>query len=487
MSLLNKQLVYPNRQNFHSAKMIKQNKYKLLMLFLMAPFSLKAQYLINNGAYFTIASGTELVISGNLVNQNTVAQDVITNNGSIRLTGNLSNEGTFNGTGTTYFEGTSTQEIGGAGTSAFGTLDIDNPAGVSLAQDITLNTALNFKQGIIDLNGNSMVLGSAASISGTPNASKHIDASSGSVRKEYASTGSFLFPVGDGTNYSPITLNFTSGSLSSGSATVSVTNAKHPNNSSASHFLNRYWTVSSSGITGFSCNVSALYANADINGTETLLTGAKYSAGEWMELGAVTPASNLITGTVSGFSDFTAGESAAFPVEWLDFAATRQGSTVRLNWATASEVNNDYFAVERSADREYWSGLGEVEAMGNGHAVQSYRFDDLQPLAGKAWYRLRQVDLDGGVSYSQVVEVSEGVQGGLKTWPNPVQDQLHFALNSAEQVTATLTDLSGRVVWQQVLPSGSATVAVDQLPAGVYFLRVRGETGVLAEQKMMKE
>ncbi len=345
----------------------------------------------------------------------------------------------------------------------------DRIAGVTLTGDLTVNGVFTHTNGILDIDSHTFTLGNAASFAGTPGASTHVKATSGTLRKNYASTGSFLFPVGDGTNYSPITLNFTSGSFSSGSASVSVNNTKHPNNNSASHFLSRYWSVSSSGITGFSCNVSAQYADADISGTETLLTGANYSAGEWLDLGAVTPGSNLITGTVSGFSDFTAGESAAFPVEWLDFSATRQGGSVHLNWVTASETNNDYFAVERSSDRNNWASLGSVAAAGNSDAPRTYNFLDQQPAAGNNFYRLRQVDMDGRVQYSDVVELTME-QTLLAVYPNPAQNWLMVSDAGEPAQRVEIFDLSGRSVLTTRSEGGQ--ISLRDLAPGMYGGRI---------------
>ncbi len=366
-------------------------------------------------------------------------------------------------------------------------LSLDRAAGSTLTGNVTVNGTLTLTDGVLNVGANTLTFGSAATVAGSPGTSVHVQATSGLLRKDYSGTGSFTFPIGDGAAYSPITLDFSSGSFASGYTTVSVTNAKHPSNVSATDFLNRYWTVSSSGITGFSCDVSAQYADGDINGTESAITGGKYSSGTWTDLGPVTTGSNLITGTVSGFSDFTGGEAAAFPVEWLAFEARAEGGMVRLDWATASEQNSDFFAVERSSNRLGWETIGLVDAAGNSSELQEYGFDDLQPLAGKAWYRLRQVDIDGGFSFSNVVEVSDLQVARLKAWPNPVQQQISVEMNGNDQVTATLTDLSGRELIRQVLFPGAAVILVQQLPAGMYLLHLQSESGSWTEQKIMKQ
>jgi hypothetical protein len=142
---------------------------------------------------------------------------------------------------------------------------------------------------------------------------------SGLLRKEFSGAGSFNFPVGDNTGaaeYSPVTLNFTGGSFFSAYAGVNVVNAKHPHNSSIAHFINRYWTLSSSGITDFSCDVSFNYTDADIQSgaDETKIYAGHYSGSNWTVLNQANTSLNELTGTVSSFSDFTGGELGALTV-----------------------------------------------------------------------------------------------------------------------------------------------------------------------------
>lgn len=392
--------------------------------------------------------------------------------GDLTLSGNYYNDGTFTTTGVVTFSGSSAQTLQGSGTSTFGTLVINNAAGVTLEKDVTASTSLTLTNGLLNLNSQVLTLGNAGTVGGSPGNSNHVVATSGSLRKNYNATGNFLFPIGDGTAYSPISLNFTSASFSSGNASVSLTASKHPNNSSTSDFISRFWTVSSSGITSFSCNVSAVYDDGDINGTEGDIDGGKWDGASWTPLGSVTAGSNLITGTVSSFSDFTGGEPSVFPVEWLSFTANVQNDRVLLDWATASEINADLFVVERQIAQNKWSDLGEVKAVGNSSEVQNYIFEDRSPLIGTAYYRLRQVDQNGAFSYSNIIEVSfkEDV---LLVYPNPVSDILTIHLPGKNRVAAKLIDMNGRVVLKTPLEVGQNTLSLGELPAGRYILKIR--------------
>ncbi len=383
------------------------------------------------------------------------------------------------GSGTLSGGTSSNLVIAGAGASTglpavtLNDLTLNRANGLNLIDNVSVNGTLTLTSGELSLNSHTLTLGETAIIGGTPGAGNHIVATSGMLRKQYSGTGSFTYPVGDGTYYTPITLNFTAGSFTSGQADISLSNSKHPNNSSSNHYLNRYWTVNSSGISGFSCDVTATYDDLDIAGTESELTGGKWDGASWIDLGAVSTGSNQITGTVSGFSDFTAGEPSVFPVEWLGLKATALGDRVNLQWETLSEQNSHYFGVERSLDQATWKEVGQVLAAGTSQEVRHYQLVDEPGENGTWYYRLRQVDLDGSFHYSPQVAASIE-QIDLSLYPNPVQDKLR--VDATGEWTLTLLDLNGRVI-RQITGADREVVDVRDLSAGQYWAEFKGESG----------
>ena len=393
--------------------------------------------------------------------------------GDLTLSGDYYNAGTFTTTGDVTFSGSSAQTIRGTGTSTFGGLIINNSAGVTMEQDVEATSGLTLTAGLLQLNSQTLTLGTGASLSGSPGNTNHVVATSGTLRKEYSGTGSFSFPVGDGTVYTPISLNFTSGVFASAYADVDLTAGKHPNNTSSNHYIERYWTVSSSGISSFDCTVTATYDDADIQGTEAEYYVGKWNGASWTLLGAATPASNQISGSVSSFSDFTAGELGVFPVEWLDFTATPQQQTVLLDWSTAQEQNSHFFAIERSTDEQYWREIGQQSAAGNSQDIRQYAFTDQKPEVGLNYYRLRQVDLDGTHSFSEVRSV-RFQELGIRVYPNPVENTLHLDLPAGDW-NAELLDGLGRSILS--VEQVGSELDLSQLPAGTYQLRLTGSEG----------
>ncbi|RZL07427.1 MAG: discoidin domain-containing protein, partial [Hymenobacter sp.] len=115
------------------------------------------------------------------------------------------------------------------------------------------------------------------------------------------------------------------------------------------------------------------------------------------------------TGSDFGFSLYefqvTGTVPVPLPVTLTRFGAARQGTEVAVSWATASELHNAGFEVQRSADGHAFTTLAEVAGAGTTQASRSYTYLDAAPLRATAYYRLKQVDLDGAATYGPVVAV----------------------------------------------------------------------------------
>lgn len=192
------------------------------------------------------------------------------------------------------------------------------------------------------------------------------------------------------------------------------------------------------------------------------------------------------TGGIGGGGAINCAPAIDFlPVELLHFSATAQGHEVQLRWATATEHNNAGFHVERSSDGVRFDAIAEVEGLGTAHTVTRYEAIDSAPLPGLSYYRLRQTDLDGTVTWSEVVAVEMNTSQ-LIAYPNPVRSMLTFqgiATKGVAQIE--VFDSWGRSVMQAALPEGAIEIDMSGLPAGLYRVRVSGAqgTGVLSVVK----
>ncbi|MBI5915883.1 MAG: T9SS type A sorting domain-containing protein [Bacteroidetes bacterium] len=185
-----------------------------------------------------------------------------------------------------------------------------------------------------------------------------------------------------------------------------------------------------------------------------------------------------ISFTVSYTSTKVTLNALVLPVELVDFQAFAEGEMVRLEWATASETNNQGFEVQRSSDGAAWEMLGFVAGNGTTTAAHDYSFLDEKPLPGMNYYRLRQVDFDGGEEFSKVVSADfRNLQdfGNLRAFPNPVSDgglTLLLPENTEEEITVSLFTPAGQLVRSMTVGSGTNALDVSGLAAGVYTLQV---------------
>jgi hypothetical protein len=189
---------------------------------------------------------------------------------------------------------------------------------------------------------------------------------------------------------------------------------------------------------------------------------------------------------VSSFSPFTVmANPAPLPVVLTSFTAKRSGAGVVCKWETASEQHNDYFVVERSANSQDFVALSNVAGHGSTSAAHTYSFTDTRPAASLAYYRLRQVDVDGKTTYSAPVAVAGDatVAPTLVARPNPSTGRftLVSSFPTPTQVQATVVNLLGQQVatLNEQVGGDSAALSLDlsQQPAGVYLVRLVGPTG----------
>jgi len=156
----------------------------------------------------------------------------------------------------------------------------------------------------------------------------------------------------------------------------------------------------------------------------------------------------------------------ALPVRWASFTAAAGKGFVRLDWAVTEQTGNGGFHVERRGENE-----AGFRALGFVAAVDEYAFHDREVAAGVTYvYRLRQEDLDGTVSYSELVSATLAASDdGLTVYPNPAREVVR--VTGAGDSPVSVHDLSGRR-WSSTLTTGGrATLSLGGLPAGVYVIR----------------
>jgi hypothetical protein len=158
----------------------------------------------------------------------------------------------------------------------------------------------------------------------------------------------------------------------------------------------------------------------------------------------------------------------------------------RLMWRTMTEINSDYFNIQKSRDGVVFQTIGRQEskaAAGNSTTPLDYEFEDRYPYAGHNYYRLEQHDLDGAVSYSRVIDLyRESGTPFVRVYPNPAKSVVHIEIDPVLQRPAVcrLLDLTGRVVREIDIAggSGSATMSLEGLAQGSYLVQLLRDKAV---------
>lgn len=169
----------------------------------------------------------------------------------------------------------------------------------------------------------------------------------------------------------------------------------------------------------------------------------------------------------------------ALPVELLRFETQRTENTVEIDWATASELNNSHFDIERSSDGKIWKKIGTVPGNGNSQKVIAYHYQDQTAELGKLlYYRLKQTDFDGAFEYSFVRTVSDKMEESASltsVYPNPVDKFLNVKIDDFGTFQILLLDQVGQLKFQTETAQSLETINTSIYPAGIYYVTIQND------------
>jgi len=196
------------------------------------------------------------------------------------------------------------------------------------------------------------------------------------------------------------------------------------------------------------------------------------------------------------FKPFNFNINSPLPVSLMGFSAKEKNNTVNLLWATASEINNDHFTLERSADGKDFAEIARVKGSGNTSVIHQYTWTDNMPLSGTSYYRLTQTDYNGRSETFAPVSVSSGSSQSMATefrvFPNPFKDYLNVQFQSEEEgdIELQLLNFGGAKLFSQAAHAEAGSNSIRFMPTinmvpGVYILRVANDKAVLADLKVL--
>lgn len=478
---------------------------------------------LNDGA-FNMATDGIIRIEGNtsLLGGTYTAAD----NSDVELLGDLTKTGTTivpsaGSPGQISFIGSTTQNI--TGDLTFENVVINNTAtspainltggteltisnNIDLLDGVILSDNTDFRSGVFTIS-NVLVFENSASYSGGSTAS-FID---GVVSIEnLLANSSFTFPTGDGSIYAPVTVqeDGTGGEswtarYQSANPTTYLSN-NYDNIGTTTVSTQEFWVVYPSS-PNQTANIGLTYGTQSnvVTPNETTVVQIEDVIGggdgvdnsdpwadagrEGLSSGASTSAGTITTNptTISlGFFTLGGQSPTALPVELLNFNAVLENDVVEVNWITSSELNNDYFEIERSEDGVTFEVIGEVAGNGTTNEETHYNFTDYRPIIGVSYYRLAQFDYDGTKSVFNAVSVeNSSINQGLETsiFPNPTySNNINLRItnnNASEFIQILLHDVSGNLLFHDDIHaySGVSDYSIQlpiELEKGIYLMTI---------------
>ncbi len=186
------------------------------------------------------------------------------------------------------------------------------------------------------------------------------------------------------------------------------------------------------------------------------------------------------------------------PIELAFFKAKANSESVLVEWKTASELNNDYFTVERSQDGRVFTPIERIPGAGNTTETKSYQYEDKKPIDGTSYYRLRQTDYDGTTKSFEPVSVKiESTKEELEIrsfGPNPFSDGITLEVYSpvAGDLTIEIYSLSGNLVHTGSMSAWSGVntfriSSLDNLTPAMYILVLRKENEKSNQIRIVKK
>ncbi|MBN4077607.1 T9SS type A sorting domain-containing protein [bacterium AH-315-C20] len=165
------------------------------------------------------------------------------------------------------------------------------------------------------------------------------------------------------------------------------------------------------------------------------------------------------------------------PIDLVEFSGENKGSYNEIEWKTASELNNDYFTIEKSNKAVDWEVLHEVKGAGNSSSLLEYQFIDDRPFSSLTYYRLKQTDLDGRFKYSQTIAVQSKLTEVLFSdlYPNPAAEYVSFDYFKVySDLNILIYNVQGSLIkeitYDNLALDGNLKLTTSDFENGMYFM-----------------
>ena len=171
--------------------------------------------------------------------------------------------------------------------------------------------------------------------------------------------------------------------------------------------------------------------------------------------------------------------AGGLPIALLSFNTTCIEGYNELSWKTATEINNDFYTIEKSIDAKNFEVIARVNGAGNSNNINSYYFKDKHFLTGQVYYRLKQTDFNGNYEYFDIKAVDCGASSTISIYPNPARGEFTVTINQysiTEIVIEIYNSLGQKVIEKIIQPKSNSinqNLIIDELNQGIYFVKVK--------------
>ncbi|MBI5218169.1 MAG: hypothetical protein HY958_04485 [Bacteroidia bacterium] len=481
------------------------------ILFTIIAFGLFAQGIIitaNGGTASLVSNGaSNIIIGGN---------GGWTNNGTANLIAGGSQS-------TVKFVGNASQTIGGSSSTTFYNITVSNSStGIVLGNNINVNGTLYMGTGDFDLRNYNIDLGTAGLLNNESGSSriKVTPVLTGGNNGQIIATRTLVSGLNSNIAGLRIDINSTTytgaktiycghqqlagtgiysgnvsallyyllpgiGQLSNNNLiTINYLDAEYTNNLGAEANLQIFHQIVQGGAPWFTPVTSTVVtATNKINSNAVACPYDQYVCDR---LGLITFNQLITLGSIVG--------DHPLPIELITFTARCETNRVNIEWSTATEINNDYFTLEKSTDGDNWFIIATVPGAGNSNAQLNYHVSDPEVFNGPAYYSLKQTDYDGAsVYYNPVVancskQISVTEFNNLFLFDNPKDDKIIISFDGkpGEPYTVIFIDQLGRKLYNKLYyvsaENEKISISKTGLAIGVYNIIVFNSTTIKSKQ-----
>ncbi len=172
------------------------------------------------------------------------------------------------------------------------------------------------------------------------------------------------------------------------------------------------------------------------------------------------------------------------PIKLLSFNARLVDDKVILNWKTSSEINNDFFTIEKSRDGNEWSVINKIKGGGNSTGTLEYSEIDFYPFSEISYYRLKQTDFDGSFSYSNVIIVNDKDNESIHVFSNPLSNVISVENNKSTTLKIFLCNMNQEIIEQVKSYSKITSINTVNFSEGIYILLIMEDGNLVRREKI---